>query len=128
MKAGIMRRTEYFLSSLLLLIFCFFRYEAVSVLFGVLPVVAVLWTPDARIALLDRIGKFSYSLYLLHSLIGASIVNVLSHKCTMAWQKVLLVITGVACSVLSAYIMYLLVEKPSKRLSSAITYKKKLYA
>jgi peptidoglycan/LPS O-acetylase OafA/YrhL len=59
------------------------------------------------------IGKISYSLYLLHAMIGAAFINYLSHIYTANYQKVLLVIGGYAISVGAAYLLYRLIEKPS---------------
>lgn len=59
------------------------------------------------------LGKISYSLYLLHAMIGGAFVNYLSHLYTAPYQKVLIVLIGFGISVLSAYMLYRFVEKPS---------------
>ena len=59
------------------------------------------------------LGKISYSLYLIHAMIGGAFVNYLSHLYTAPYQKVLIVLIGFGISVLSAYMLYRFVEKPS---------------
>lgn len=67
-------------------------------------------------------GKISYSLYLLHSIIGAAFVNFMAHRVQGCIQKTLVVCGGIALSVLSAYLMYKLVEKPSQNLARKIKF------
>jgi len=59
------------------------------------------------------LGKISYSLYLLHAMIGGAFVNYLSHLYTAPYQKVLIVLLGFTISVVAAYVLYRLIEKPS---------------
>lgn len=79
--------------------------------------------PAKKPKFLTSLGKMSYSIYLFHTLIGATVVNVLSHKYTEPYQKILVVFAGIAVSLISAAIMYYLVERPSKRLAASIKYK-----
>ena len=69
-------------------------------------------------------GNISYSIYLIHPLVGASLVNYFSHRVDTSTGKLLVVLIGVAATVLSSYIMYLLIERPSKKISSKIKWKK----
>jgi len=66
------------------------------------------------------VGKISYSLYLLHSIIGQAVVNYLSHVYQESYQKVAVVLIGYAVSLVAAWLLYKLVEKPSVRLSSKL--------
>ncbi|MFT4601098.1 MAG: peptidoglycan/LPS O-acetylase OafA/YrhL [Arenicella sp.] len=59
------------------------------------------------------LGKISYSLYLLHSMIGSALVNYLSHIYRSPIQQFLVIAAGVMVSILSAYVMYRLIEKPT---------------
>lgn len=67
-------------------------------------------------------GKISYSIYLTHTIIGASLINILSHHYTLWWQKIIVILSGFILTIISSYILYLLVEKPSKKLSSQLKY------
>lgn len=62
-------------------------------------------------------GNISYSLYLLHVPIGGRILNLSKRLELNEFWKFMVVLVAVAVSILSAYIFYLVVEKPSHRLS-----------
>jgi peptidoglycan/LPS O-acetylase OafA/YrhL len=73
---------------------------------------------------LSFLGKFSYSVYLMHAILGAAFVNVLSHYIKGCFAKLALVLGGLIITGLSSYLMFLFVEKPSKKLSSKLSYQK----
>jgi peptidoglycan/LPS O-acetylase OafA/YrhL len=75
--------------------------------------------------ILTWLGKFSYSVYLMHAIVGLAAVNLLSHYATNVFGKVMVVLTGVIVTFISSYLMNLFVEKPSKKLSSKLAYHKK---
>ena len=71
-------------------------------------------------------GKISYSLYLLHSLVGLPFINIMS-RTFKSPIEVFFVITGsLALSILSAYILWKYVEKPTQKLSKKIKLRKKI--
>ena len=72
---------------------------------------------------LSFLGKFSYSVYLIHPILGSTFVNVFSHYVSGGWAKLLLVLGGVVITLAGSYLMYLFIEKPSKKLSSKLRYK-----
>lgn len=61
------------------------------------------------------LGEISYSLYLLHSIIGAAFINFMSHRFTLPYQKFLVIMIGFGISVLSAWLLYRFVEKPTHK-------------
>ncbi len=73
----------------------------------------------------DFLGDISYSLYLVHMVFGVAIVNVLSHHVSHIYSKLIVVLFGLLISIILAYLFYLLVEKPSKKLASKISLKMK---
>lgn len=73
----------------------------------------------------DFLGNISYSIYLFHSLTGMIILNYFAHSATSPLIKFILIVVSVIVSILAAYVVYRLVEKPSKELSSRIKYKNK---
>ncbi len=75
------------------------------------------YAPNFKSKLGEFIGKISYSLYLLHSIIGAAFVNYLSHSMTASYQKFLVIIGGYLISVLSAYFLYRIIEKPTHQIA-----------
>lgn len=123
-KTDLIKRNEYIITTILLLVLCGFKYALPSLSYILIPVVLVLFYPNLKIKILDFLGKMSYSIYLIHPVIGASFINVLSHSVKSDIGKVLVIISGVLLTLISAYVMYRIVEKPSKKLSTSITYKK----
>ena len=69
------------------------------------------------------LGKISYSLYLLHSIIGAAFINYLSHRFTAPYQKFLVISLGFLISVFAAYLLYRFVEKPTHNYAKKIGQK-----
>jgi peptidoglycan/LPS O-acetylase OafA/YrhL len=80
----------------------------------------ILFFDKVRIPGLHEMGKFSYSVYLIHPVTGITLVNILSHHVNGPLQKILVVIGGVVITFISSYLMYLLIEKPSKNWASKI--------
>jgi peptidoglycan/LPS O-acetylase OafA/YrhL len=68
-------------------------------------------------------GDRSYSFYLLHSIIGAPVINFLSHRLIESWQKPLVILLGFLISTIAAHYFFILVEKPSMKWSKSIKYK-----
>ncbi|HEY1040730.1 MAG TPA: acyltransferase [Bacteroidia bacterium] len=114
---------EYYIVSVLMFGFCAYKYELASLVYIIIPVIAVLYFSQYKIKGLHFLGKTSYSIYLIHPLIGGTFINILSHSVHHPLMKAALILAGVIITLVSAYIMYLLVEKPSKKLSASISYK-----
>jgi peptidoglycan/LPS O-acetylase OafA/YrhL len=68
-------------------------------------------------------GTISYSLYLLHWEFGRSLVARLRYFPYVADNAVLRVLLGVIFSIFCAWILYIVVEKPSSKLSASVKYK-----
>jgi peptidoglycan/LPS O-acetylase OafA/YrhL len=124
-KAELIKEIE-----LCLVIFCFvlhlwfFNSPVTSVIAAAAGfVIMFLFTYTNRV--LSFFGKFSYSVYLIHPVLGATFVNVFSHNVSSGFAKFMLVSGGLVITAIGSYLMYLLVEKPSKKLSSKLSYKTK---
>lgn len=88
--------------------------------FGLATACIILFFAEVKIPILDWLGKMSYSIYLIHPVLGAAVINLLSRYAHTSLQKILILVAGLITTFISAYIMYLIVEKPSKKLSSKI--------
>jgi peptidoglycan/LPS O-acetylase OafA/YrhL len=84
-------------------------------------VILVLFSHSSRI--LAFFGNFSYSVYLIHPVIGSTFINVCSHYVSGSFAKFMLVLAGAAITAAGSYLMYRWVEKPSKALSTRLKYK-----
>jgi peptidoglycan/LPS O-acetylase OafA/YrhL len=89
---------------------------------ALLTILVINFMPNLTNSVFGFLGKISYSLYLLHEITGKAFINVFVHKFSAGYQVVILVITGYIISVISAYVFYKIVEKPSKQLSQKIKY------
>lgn len=121
-KTGRINGIEY---SAIFALCCFVVYKhqgSLDLLIGLLTLLVV----DLFGNFESRMGKFfgniSYSLYLLHSIIGTAFINFMSHRYTEAYQKFIVISAGVLISVASAYIFYRFIEKPSQRMARRIKY------
>ncbi len=115
---------EYLVVSLLFSIDVFIFNSITACAVSVISGLAIMLLFNNSLKILAWLGKFSYSVYLMHAIIGASFVNILSHYATTGISKTAIVITGMAVTFLSSYLMYLFVEKPSKKLSSKLAYRR----
>jgi peptidoglycan/LPS O-acetylase OafA/YrhL len=87
---------------------------------SLIPAAAILYMFNYSNPVLDWVGKISYSIYLLHTIVGTTVINILSHHAHNPFTKAAVVLTGVGVSIVCSYVMYVFIEKPSKRLSSKI--------
>lgn len=122
-KAKLIDGKEYYVVTILLISFCFYKYPFVSVIYTLIPVFFILFFEEIKVKGLHFLGKTSYSIYLIHTLIGASFINVLSHSVHSSFGKFFVIVGGTVLTILSAYVMYLLIEKPSKKISENVKYK-----
>lgn len=121
-KVDKIRNIELICSLIFLLTTVFLKYNAnVGIfVFVLLGLVSILFFETVEVSGFSKLGKWSYSLYLTHSIIGATVINVLSHKYTESWQKFAVILLGTVITLVFSWIMYLVVESPSKKLSSKI--------
>lgn len=106
------------------MIACFvYNYVAMSptaACFGLATALVILFFDDIKIPALHWLGKMSYSIYLIHPVVGAAVINILSRYAQTSGLKLVVLLAGLIVTFVSSYIMYLLIEKPSKKLSSKI--------
>lgn len=121
--AKIINSKEFYMVLTLFLSVAFYKYSFASVCYSIIPVVGLLFWPNIRVAVLDTLGKFSYSIYLFHSLLGGTFINLMSHHYTSPVAKYLVILTGLIITIVGSWITYLIIEKPSKKASSKIKYK-----
>lgn len=69
----------------------------------------------------DFLGKISYSVYLTHGELGGRLIYFLIPFCVAStFQSYLLLVGAILFSIFGAWVFYLVIEKPSKRLASKI--------
>lgn len=69
-------------------------------------------------------GSISYSLYLLHGPIGLKVVNVIGRHVSGTWGGLGAVFLGLLVSTLCSIALFWLVERPARRWSSLVQYRR----
>lgn len=96
------------------------------------PLIAVVGVGTALVIALVRyqhpallfLGAISFSLYLVHVPIGVKVMNLGARYVHGTFGNLVLVALALALSILGAYALYIWVEKPAQRWSSAMKYGK----
>lgn len=92
---------------------------------GFLTVCAILFL-RVQNAVFRFLGQISYSLYLVHNPVGRRALNVLMRA--TEWQslggRLALIAAATAVSIVAAYLLYRLVERPSQAWSAALRYRR----
>ena len=120
------KKLEFYSFGGIVFVFIFLFLPAPTLYSCLLAVGSILFLFNLSIPILNWIGKISYSIYLTHAIIGTTIINMLIHHANNTATKIGLVIVGLGVSILFSYVMYLVVEKPSKRLSSKIKFDRQI--
>lgn len=114
--------TEFFVWQMLTLSICLFSFPFMATICAIIPVSLVLWKKDLKVPVLNWVGKFSYSIYLIHPIIGSTFVNHFSHTMSSPLQKFMVVSGGFIITLAGAWMTYMMIEKPSKKISSLLKY------
>ncbi|MGZ3864408.1 MAG: acyltransferase family protein [Bacteroidia bacterium] len=122
-KTERIRMTETVVLSLLFTGIIYYSNGRDQAIVSVLSEVAILGLFSFSNRILTFLGRFSYSVYLIHAVVGGAMVNVLSHYASGSFSKFVLVLGAVVVTGISGYIMYRCIERPAKNLSSRIKYK-----
>lgn len=122
---GITQRREFALSIIPAALGSLLTLGLLETLAGLLAVlVIVLRERGSRAS--EFAGRISYSLYLLHWCVGPVAVSVLTSKFVDASgdaSKGLVLLLSLLACVVSAYVLYLVVERPAQRLSAGMKYR-----
>lgn len=118
-------KIEFYITVSVLFLFSCYHYHLGSVVYMLIAAVAILYYGECKVLILNYLGKMSYSIYLVHLPIGLTLMNIMAHSFFDTYlEKVFVLLSGFVATLISSYIMYLLVERPSKKLSASIKYKK----
>ena len=123
-KVNIIKWQELALLTVASLFEILYYHDIGTFIFASVAYLAILFFAGFKNKILTFLGDISYSIYLFHSITGVLILNYCAHLSLSPFYKLLLIIAAVGVTILSSYIVYRIVELPSKRLSSRIKYKK----
>lgn len=93
-----------------------------DLLVGLLALAVIHFFRDFDFKIGRYFGDRSFSIYLLHTITGAPIINFLSHRYTETWQKPLVLGLGFLVCLICSHYFHRWVEMPSLRLSKKIKY------
>lgn len=115
--------TEFYIATVALLAFCFYKYAIGFGTYTTVATVAIAFLENKDFKFLNPIGKISYSIYLFHTVTGGSLILLLYKHAETPVLKMVLVVAAFAVTMVSSYIMYLFVERPARRVAGRVKYK-----
>lgn len=119
------KTSTFFLSLAGSAIACWISLGIPQALVGAATSLAIVYANSCRIGLLSQCGKISYSLYLLHPVVGLAFLRAVSaNDMINSYHQTAAVLTALVISTLSAVVWYLVIEKPSHKASSRIRYQR----
>lgn len=120
-KSGQIKLLEYLITFFSCLFVTYFFLDPVYVFVGLLSVGLILFVKIKNKAIIF-LGSISYSLYLLHPIIGQKIINLSQNFVHNEWLKMGVVFIAIGISILASYLLYRLIEAPSQRISKNIKF------
>jgi len=117
-------KTEFFIAIAMMFAWIIFKIHIGGILYTALGFVMIYKFKNVSTTIGNFMGQFSYSFYLFHPVIGGTLINVMSHQYNTPFEKIMVFFVGFILTVFGSYIMYLLVEKWSRRLSKKVVYSK----
>lgn len=121
-QAGLIGKRSFFLWLGGLVVFGSYTLGPMIAVVGAVTALAVVLKKFGGSILLF-LGKISYSLYLIHVVVGVKIVNLGSRYDSRMPGKLLVLMIALGASIMTAYALYRLVEYPAQRLASAIRFR-----
>ncbi|HVG33752.1 MAG TPA: acyltransferase [Pyrinomonadaceae bacterium] len=122
-RTGLLTKRHYLAVFLLLSVGLYLSLGAIVAGVGVSTALIIAFVRVKNVVL-KFFGDISYSLYLLHVPVGMTIVILSVRSVNSFGGKMFVLLFATMMSILASYLLYRLVERPSQRLSSAITYRK----
>lgn len=124
-RVGIIGPSEFGLLIALCIAGCYLTVGMPSTFAGVLAVAVIRFYKLRNSLVSDFFGKISYSLYLLHWPLGHLTLSILGLKLLKAEgdaARTFVIFVALGVCIASAYVLYVLVERPSQRWASRISY------
>jgi peptidoglycan/LPS O-acetylase OafA/YrhL len=122
----VISKTEFLLSFITLPLLIYLNYDIYVFAFSFATFLLIFFNRDFKSSLLNFFGNISYSLYLVHMLAIVPLRNIGLHYFTSDAGRVGMFLAMIMLVILSAYLLYRYVEKPSKEYAGSIRYNDRL--
>lgn len=114
---------EFYILTSLLLLDIYIVHGIGEMIASALTVLIILVVKKSS-APFNFLGKISFSLYLLHIIIGSRLINLSVNFTQNEGYRVLIIFIALLLSIVCSYVFYLFIEKPFMKLSQNILYTK----
>jgi peptidoglycan/LPS O-acetylase OafA/YrhL len=113
-----------YIALFILIVFSFMFYDLIGAIASVCTILVILFYRKPIHSALEFPGEISYSLYLIHFVIGVKIINLLQHHIGPNYNWVAFLLALVIC-IGASWVFWKFIEKPSAELSNKVKYGKK---
>ncbi|MHB8208817.1 acyltransferase family protein [Mucilaginibacter sp.] len=113
-----------YIALLILIVFSFLFYDLVGAIASVCSILMILFYRKPIHSALEFPGEISYSLYLIHFVIGVKIINLLQRHIGPNYNLVPFILAMVIC-IGASCVFWKFIEKPFAELSNKVKYGKK---
>jgi len=122
---GLIKQRTYFIFLLILSTISLLCFDVSIAIVGALTSLSIAFVRVEMPRLLSFFGMISYPMYLIHVPIGGRVVNIGKRFAHTLPTHILVFVFALALTVVSAYFMYLYVERPAQSWSTSLKYKSK---
>jgi peptidoglycan/LPS O-acetylase OafA/YrhL len=122
-RVGLIGKGEFALLALAFTLLNIHLLGGANATAAVLAAIAAAFANPPRVKVLAFFGAISYSLYLLHVPIGGRVINLASRLPRTMPIELGAVVTAMAVSLIAAWLLYRLVERPSQKWSASFNYR-----
>ena len=121
-KINKINKNDFFTMVLITYAFLFFNHSFGEIIYSAIGVISILFFGNKNFKIGNFFGEISYSIYLTHTIIGASVINILSHNATNSFEKTIIIVLGFVITITFSLIIHKWIEKPSKKFSNKLKY------
>ncbi len=119
---GLVSRRDYFILMAGIVSASIGALGVVIAIVGLTCAFSIAFLSRVKVRGLAWIGSISYSIYLIHVPIGGRAMNLGTRFQPSLFLYVTILLLAVTSTLVAAYVMYMLVERPSQRWSSSLKY------
>jgi peptidoglycan/LPS O-acetylase OafA/YrhL len=113
---------QYLTLTIFVTFVAYFNKDFLIALAGFLTSTMIVFINSPKIRILEFLGELSYSLYLLHGVIGVRVITLGYRVGNSFYIKILSISIALAVSIFAAYLMYRYIEKPALKYFRHIKY------